>query len=804
MTNLALKQTQHGRAASRETTVSSFLPYTRHVDDTTIATKDGYLFQVIALDGIAFETADQSTLNHLKVVRNTLWRSIASSRHALYHHVIRRKVNDYPESDFTGFCEQLDRCWAAKLSEKQLFVNNLYLTVVRRSLTGSVGVADTIGRLISSAGNRAGLAVQRKADLKTLYEATDNVIGSLAKYGARRLGVYETSNGPHSGVPHSQVLEFLSYLINHEQRPVRLPKMPLDVYLPYKRPLFGHETLELRGASREDTTFGATLSIKEYGPGTGAGMLDALLRLPHELVITQTFAFIDKQKSLEALQQAGRIMDTAEDAAVSLREQLLVAADDLVGGRIHFGEHHLSCLVTGKSEAELDRAVSITIADLTDLGLIAVREDLNHEACFWAQMPGNFSFIARKAQISSANFAGYASFHNFPRGKAEGNHWGDCVTLLETTSGTPYAFNFHHGDIGNFTVIGPSGTGKTVVLTFLMAQAQRFNPFSVFFDKDRGAEIFIRAIGGQYSVIRPGHRTGFNPLHLPDTPVNRAFLRDWLAELVRPLDGTLLTSTDHGIIADAVDANFLTGLENRRLTVLQELFQGHERPSTESLAARLRPWWGNGERAWLFDNELDRLQFDQRTTGFDLTYILDDPVGRTPTMMYLFHRVDQILTGQKAIIFIDEGWKALDHPAFEERIKDWLKTIRKRNGLIGFGSQSAKDALASRIGDSIIEQSPTQIFMPNHKADRGAYCEGFGLTQEEYKTVKELPDSSRCFVIKHGNHSVVARLDLTGEDDLLAILSGREETVGLLDQIRAEVGDDPADWLPLFHQRRSP
>ena len=225
--------------------------------------------------------------------------------------------------------------------------------------------------------------------------------------------------------------------------------------------------------------------------------------------------------------------------------------------------------------------------------------------------------------------------------------------------------------------------------------------------------------------------------------------------------------------------------------MLQELFQGHERPSTESLAARLKPWWGEGERAWLFDNDIDALQFDQRTTGFDLTFILDDAVGRTPTLMYLFHRVDQILTGQKAIIFIDEGWKALDHPAFEERIKDWLKTIRKRNGVLGFGSQSAKDALSSRIGDSIIEQSPTQIFMPNHKADRAAYCEGFGLTLEEYKTVRELSDTSRCFSIKHGTHSVIARLDLSGEDDLLAVLSGREETVGLLDQVRAEVGDDP-------------
>ncbi len=797
MTAIARKSTKHGRTAAQESPVAAFLPYTRHVDDTTIATKDGFIFQVIALDGISFETADQSTLNHLKTVRNTLWRSIASSRHALYHHIIRRNVSDYPKSGFDGFCDALDKRWEAKLADKQLFVNDLYLTVVRRSLRGSVGVADKLGRILSNTADRAAAQAQRKSDLKALNETTDNVLGSLAKYGAKRLTVYETDNGPHS-----QVLEFLSYLINHEHRPVRLPTMPLDTYLPYKRPLFGHETLEIRGAAREDSIFSASISIKEYGPGTGPGMLDALLRLPHEMVITQSFAFIEKQKSLEALQRAGRIMDTAEDAAVSLRGQLLDAADDLVGGRIHFGDHHLSCLVKGKTEAELDRAVSDSMAHLTDLGLIAVREDLNHEACFWAQMPGNFSYIARKAQISSANFSGYASFHNFPRGKPTNNHWGDCVTMLETTSGTPYAFNFHHGDLGNFTVIGPSGTGKTVVLTFLMAQAQRFNPFSVFFDKDRGAELFIRAIGGQYSVVRPGHPTGFNPLILPDTPVNRAFLRDWLAELVRPLDGTGLTSTDLGVIADAVEANYVAPLEHRRLSILQELFEGHERPSTESLAARLRPWWGNGERAWLFDNAHDQLQFDQRTTGFDLTFILDDAVGRTPTMMYLFHRVDQILSGQRAIIFIDEGWKALDHPAFQERIRDWLKTIRKRNGLIGFGSQSAKDALSSRIGDSIIEQSPTQIFMPNHKADKTACCEGFGLTLEEFKIIRELPDSSRCFLVKHGTHSVIARLDLTGEDELLSILSGREETVGLLDQIRAEVGDDPADWLPLFHQRR--
>ena len=100
--------------------------------------------------------------------------------------------------------------------------------------------------------------------------------------------------------------------------------------------------------------------------------------------------------------------------------------------------------------------------------------------------------------------------------------------MLETTSSTPYFFNLHHGDLGNFTLIGPSGSGKTVVLNFLVAQAQKFAPRTFFFDKDRGAEIFIRAIGGHYDVLRPGTQSGFNPLALPDTAENRAFLRGWL------------------------------------------------------------------------------------------------------------------------------------------------------------------------------------------------------------------------------------------------------------------------------------
>jgi type IV secretion system protein VirB4 len=181
--------------------------------------------------------------------------------------------------------------------------------------------------------------------------------------------------------------------------------------------------------------------------------------------------------------------------------------------------------------------------------------------------------------------------------------------------------------------------------------------------------------------------------------------------------------------------------------------------------------------------------------GFDMTRILDTPTTRTPAMMYLFHRIEQQLDGTATIIIVDEGWKALDDEVFVGRVRDWEKTIRKRNGVIGFCTQNASDALESRIGSAIIEQTATQIFFPNPKARKADYVGGFGLSEHEFDLVRSLPDTSRCFLVKQADHSVVARLDLTGLSAELKVLAGTERSVRQLDAIRAEVGDDPDAWM---------
>jgi type IV secretion system protein VirB4 len=777
------------KIVAREAPAGRHLPYGHHVDDHTIATRDGLLMQVIALRGLLFETADTDEINYRKRLRDAMLQSIGSSRYAIYHHIIRRRIEVGLDGQFGDpFSARLDAAWQGRLDRRQLFVNDLYLTLIRRPLQGRVGVLDSLREML---GGARSVAETETHDLRQLDTAREALMAALGSYEPSLLGVYEGSAGLCS-----EPLEFLSTLFNGESRPVLLPTQDIGAYLPDRRISFGQEAIELGPSGHSDRSFLGLVSIKDYPGQTSPGMFDELLRLPFELTVAQSFGFVERQAALERMNLTLRRMRSAEDEALSLRGELANAKDEVAAGRSGFGEHHMTIGIRGASPAEVDAGVAEVQAALADLGIIAVREEIALEPAFWAQFPGNFKYIARRGLVSTGNFAGLASGHNFALGQPHGNHWGDAVTLFETTAAGPYFFNFHQGDLGNFTIIGPSGSGKTVALNFLLAQARRFDPRIVFFDKDRGGELFIRAIGGRYDVLRPGAASGLNPLQLEDSAANRQFLIDWLALLAGGA-----SVEEMAAIKDAVDANYAQPPQHRRLCHIVELFRGGHRPHAGDLWSRLRPWWGGGERAWLFDNEVDSTDLTERSVGFDMTQILDDPAVRTPAMMYLFHRVEERLDGSPSIIVVDEGWKALDDDVFVRRIKDWEKTIRKRNGIVGFATQSAQDALESRIASAIIEQAATQIFMANPKARAEDYVGGFGLTTHEYELVRSLPDSAHCFLVKHGNESVVARLNLGGEQELLTILSGRERSVRILDELRAVHGDAPDAWYDALIER---
>ena len=795
-----LNELTYGAIERRERPVSSHIPYTRHVDDHVVRTRDGLLMTMLKLEGFSFETADMSEINVRLLSRNDLVRTLANSRFALVSHVVRREVSPTIPSTFDNpLCREIDARYHAALGRRRMFVNDLYVTVVRRPLQGQAGTFDAMMRRFLGRRTDGGEDAAEQAALTELRDATTAIRETLGPYGARLLGVTE-----REGVWSSEPLEFLIQLVNGGiPQPMHLPRMPLNEALARKRLFFGRNAIEFRGGSPEDTRFGALLSIREYPAQTGPGSLDNLLKVPHAFIATQSFAIIDRPEAQRQIDRVARQVDMSDEAGSVVADHLDEARDELLASEALYGEHHMTVMCLGRTMAEVNATVTAAGAALTDRSVIWAREDLSCEPAFWSQLPGNFAYIARKSIISSKNFAGFVSLHNYPSGRPDGNQWGPAISVFETASQTAYFYNHHVRDLGNFTVVGPSGSGKTVFLSFISAQSQRVlpRPKLVFVDKDRGCEIFIRALGGRYEVLKPGEPTGFNPLALADTGPNRAFLFQLLGFMLRPRAGEL-SAGEEQVIRNAINALMAAGPEGRTLTAFRELLRGRIRATDDDLTSRLEGWIRPEQRGWLFANPTDTFDVS-RIFGFDMTSVLDDPAVRTAALMYLFHRIEEMLTGEPVMIFLDEGWRLLDDAVFAHFIKDKLKTIRKQNGIVGFGTQSAADIVRSGSANTLIEQTSTNIFFPNAKADDESYRRAFRLSGREVRWIRETVPESRSFLIKHGQDSVIAKLDLGGMPDLIKVLSGRTETVEELTRLRARVGDDPADWLPHFMGRAS-
>ncbi len=783
-----------GEAAikARELEPDVYLPFVRHVTETVISLSTRTLITVIRLDGMSFETAETADLNDLHAKLNLTLRNVADDRLALWTHLVRRRSSDYPRGEFRSpFAAALDAQYRERLLGEALFRNDLYLTLVWHPGRGTTdAAADFFKRL----GRAVGVAAEVDEEaLKRLNDAARDLIAALERYGARIVGLVE-----RNGIVFSEAMELLHGVASGEWLPTPLPQGPIGPALYSNRIIFGREALEIRcaGGSRYAGMFGT----KEYPASTRPGLLNALLSAPFELIVTQSFAFLSKADAKTVLTRKQNQLVSAQDPAASQIDELNDALDDLESNRFALGDHHLSVLVYAETPRQLLDHMSIARRSLADAGAVVAREDLGLEAAYWAQLPGLFKYRARSGAISSRNFAALSPFQTYPAGKPDGNHWGPAVAMLKTASGSPFYFSFHHGDLGNTFICGPSGSGKTVVQNFLLSQAERLNASYVFFDKDRGAEIFARAVGGTYLTLRNGVPTGCAPLKaLELTPANLSFLGDLVRKLVKPENRPLKAAEDEQI-ESGLRALAQLRQEERSFGALRAFLGQQDR---EGIGARLERWCLGAPFGWVLDGEQDDIGLDARFVGFDMTDLLDHPNVRTPLMMYLFHRVERLIDGRRLIIDIDEFWKALGDDAFRDLANNKLKTIRKQNGVMVFGTQSPRDALASPIAHTIVEQCPTQIFLPNARGTRSDYVEGFHLTDTEFLLIKEeLAPESHRFLVKQGHNSVVAELDLAGFDDALAVLSGRTETVELLDRIRTEVGNDPARWLPIFHAER--
>lgn len=796
-----------------DASIGDFIPFSTHVSPTVVKTTGGDFLLVWRLAGLPFVGREEWEIEHRHNTFNRMLQTLRAPDFvnvAFWVHDIRRRRGIKNKSQFEhAFNQDLSDGYYEALSNQKLMQNELYLTMLYRPVVSGK-------RFAEKSADVSRLQAEQTQAIATILELATNVEAVLKDYAPSRLSMYETPNG----IVFSEVFELYGYILNRIDEPVPVLNASVPDYLPVSRQRFSAKTGDFVLTTPNGVNhFGAILNVKEYVEATYPGILNGLKYLDFEYVITHSFSPMGRTDALKALERTKGMMISSGDKAVSQIIEMDHAMDQLASGNFVLGEYHFTMAVYATSQDALSQQIAATRAELSNAGFVTVKEDLAVTSAFYAQFPGNWKYRTRLANVSSLNFLGLSPLHNFATGKKDNNPWGDCVTTLQTTNGQPYYFNFHathpaensFGEkaIANTMVIGKSGTGKTALINFLLSQVQKLDPAPTifFFDKDRGAEIFVRACGGNYLALENGKPTGFNPFQCERTEENVQFL----GELIKVLAAKVVySSREEEDIFRAVENILDTPMHLRTMTNFQKSLPNL---GDDGLFIRMRKWTAGNSLGWVFDNPRDTVDLtNANIIGFDYTDIIDNPEVRAPVINYLLHRLEALIDGRRLIYVMDEFWKILDGKGgLKEFAKNKQKTIRKQNGMGIFATQSPEDALASDISAALIEQTATMILLPNPNASREDYVNGLKLTEAEYQVVVGLDERSRRFLVKQGHASAVCQLNLRGMDDALSVISASTDNIEIMHEVIAQCADregvtqdqlHPDQWLTTFYENR--
>ena len=743
---------------TREHMLASYLPYVTGVGDDVIMLRDGDVMASFIVAGIEADTADEAFVAD---VARAFGATVAQARPdiAFYvHRISHETAPTMPPVEGEGFAAQVDRQWQAAINGGGLRERVSIVSVVVRPKR-LAGLWSKI-----TGGSKRDLRAERDRRIATLNEVTTDLMQAV---GATRPERLTLSDGRWLGL--------LRTAVTGKYAPLTPSRSftPIGNLLVDSRVDFRGDTFIILGLDDDDMRYGAMFTFKKYPTETSPGFLDRL-DLPGDTIVTHSFTPMDLVPALARVQRTVRQMSAADDAARSAQAELVDASDDLASGRISFGQHQVSIMAVARTAEELD-ALSAEIRTQAQRAMaVAVREDLGARTAYFAQHPGNFSFRSRDAMISSACFADFAALHTSGRGLVPGTEpWGAPITLLPTENGEPFRFNFHlpgePGDrtVGHTLVIGRTGSGKTLGTAFLLAQAQRVNPRIITFDKDRGLESAMRALGGSYSAVQMGVGTGFNPFRSEVDLRGVAWLTDWLGALLAqdglPLSPTQAEALSHAARANAESDPYLQTLAHFRSQLVSVDDDG-------DLHTRMGQW-DDGQYHWLFSGTgTDPLTFDNRITAFDLTEIFDSPAVRTAWLSYVFRRIERTVEdGQPTIIVLDEAWKLLDDEYFQSRLKDWMLTMRKKNVVVVMLTQRVSHIAESRAGGSIFESTVTQILFPNSK-NTAAELAPLNLTDREEAFLSTSAAGARTALVRSVDGSTVVDLDLSALGPMLDVL----------------------------------
>ena len=721
----------------RPAMLADWLPWAGLIAPGIVLNKDGSFQRTARFRGPDLDSATQGELIATTARLNNALRRLGSGW-ALFIDAERRSAADYPHSDFPEALSWLidEERRAAFEQAGSHFESGYHLTMV----------------YLPPEESRARAA-------KLLYENTPTSgvdwRERLAAFVAETDRVFDLLDGVMPEIAwldDSETLTYLHATISTRRYRIGVPEVPfhLDALLADSAligglaPMLGDQHLRV-------------VTVRGFPTSTWPGLLDDLNRLGFAYRWSTRFLCLDKaeaeteltrlrrqwfakRKNVIALlretifQQESPLVDTdasnkAMDADAALQE--------LGSDQVAFGYVTATVTVMDVDAAVADERLRMVERTIQSRGFVTIPETLNAVEAWLSSIPGHAYANVRQPSISTLNLAHLMPLSAVWAGPEKNKHLdGPPLIVTRTDGDTPFRLVTHIGDVGHTLVVGPTGMGKSVLLATLAMQFRRYRGSRIFaFDMGRSMRATILGLGGEhYDLGSDGDGLGNTVAFQPLARIDRENYRTWAAEWVEGRllhEGIAVGPDEKAAVWSALGSLAGAPIEQRTLTGLSVLLQSN------ALRQALAPYVLGGAHGRLLDADHDRLG-SADVQGFEMEELMPSKAAVLAVLGYLFARFDERFDGAPTLLILDESWLFLDDPVFAARIRQWLKTLRKKNVSVIFATQSLADIKDSSIAPAIIESCASRIFLPNPQATepqiRTIY-EGFGLNSRQIEIV---------------------------------------------------------------------